>query len=929
MRSFPIILLLVLTALISRAQSITISGKVVDAATLKPIELASVYIVNTSFGTSADNNGNFSFQSDNIAGGDIIVSFIGYDTYRKRVVFGKEPINLGAIRLNASETVLNEVVVKASRDKAWEKDLKKFSSVFLGKDAFAEECTIQNPWVIDIDNSESTFTAKSVSPIVIINNALGYMVKFSLKRLVSNTEGYSIEGDAYFMALAPPTSKEGDRWTKNRNAVYRRSVTNLLRSMVNKTSYGEGFVMYTELSGGGGSFTRMSRFSDNLGKKLQLADTNKLVSKQPGTDKFIVTIPGRVEVHYLNEGSRIKVYQDIVYPISWITTKSTSVVVNASGFPADPTAVTVSGAMSEDRLSRMLPIDYSPDEKITKRQQHEVASTLPFLYEKIYMHTAKPFYHPGDQLWFKGYVNYQSPILRDSLSSTVYVDLIAPTKKIVASKVLQLDSGRFIGEIDIPNAIDAGTYNVRAYTNLQRNFGDSTLYLKPIAILDIQQSVENIPTQPTIPNEINIATPKEKFKPREKIEVTVHVVDSEGRPLHGDLSMSVTDIRQVSPVHTSSDITQVYPIGEPPAIDQTVIKSPFIVEHGITIKGRFKDNAGKPVKASLNVIQMNPKRVEFVESDLNGDFVVNHLMIYDSARFSITSTDRKGKIFGKATILDNDKPRIYHKDLSAPIRISIDKLTTRVYAKGNDSAKVLQEVEIRGAKVREEYTAEYRVKRPYGRPDYILDSKNFTSGYSDLLVALRGRFPGLIIRQASSGATANSEGETRWVVYLQRNERGSIARGPQEVLVTIDDAIMGGTPESILGMIHPDQVESVELRSRANVLYGNVSNGGVLAIYLKKGQSIATPETKTIGTVSATGYTFTPNFTGPDYDREPSKAPDYRALIHWEPIIPINNGVAKISFFAADLATTYQIEIEGVTSEGKPVRAIKLVVVGE
>jgi len=927
MRSLPLILLLTLAALVSHSQSVTISGRVVDATTLEPIPLASVYIVNTSIGTSADTEGNFSFQADNIAGGDIVISFLGYDTFRKRLVLGNEPINLGAVRLKPSETVLDEIVVKASRDKAWEKDLKKFSSVFLGKDAFADECTIQNPWVIDIENTKSTLTAKSLSPIVIVNNALGYLVKFSLKRLVSNTQGYSIEGDAYFLALAPQTPQDEDRWTKNRNAVYSRSVTNLFRSIVNKTSYGDGFVLYSEISGGGGSFTRMSRFSENLGKKLQLADTNKLVKKQPGTDKFIISIPGRIEVHYLNEGSRIKVYQDIIYPVSWITAESNSVVVNANGFPTDPTAVTVSGAMSEDRLSRMLPIDYRPNERLTKRQQQQVKSTLPFVYEKIYVHTDKPFYHPGEQLWFKGYVNYQSPLLRDSLSQTVYVDLISPAKKIIQSKVLQLDSGRFIGEIDIPGAVDAGTYNVRAYTNLQRNFGDSTLYLKPIGIVDIQRSIEPVAVQATPLNEINITTSKEKYKLREKIEVSISLTDKEGQPLPGDLSMSVTDITQVPPIRTSADITQVYPIIDAPNIDPTLVKSPFIVEHGITIRGRFTDNDGKPMKASLNVIQLNPQRVEFVQSDYNGDFVVNNLMIYDSARFSITSTDKKGKTFGKATILDNERARIYHKELLTPIVLSKDRQVARVYARGNDSAKVLQQVEIRGSRVPEEYTAEYRIKRPYGRPDFILNSKDFTTGYSDMLTALRGRFPGLIIRQAGNPNSASADGIMRWVVYLQRNERGSILRGPQEVLVTVDDAIMAGTPESVLGMIHPDQVESVELRSRANVLYGNVSNGGILAIYLKKGASIVGREPKPINTVKATGYTFAPNFTGPDYDHEPSKTPDYRSLIHWAPVIPMSNGVAKISFFAADLPTTYQIEIEGVTSEGKPVRAVRTVVV--
>ncbi len=915
---------LLLLAFCADAQQVTITGRVIDAKTLEPIPFAHIFIVNTAIGSAAGADGNFTFQCDNLGTADAVISSVGYDPYKKHIVFGEGPLNLGTIKLKTSETILDEVVVKSSRDKAWEKNLKKFKATFLGRDEFAQECIIQNPWVIDIQNDESThtLTAKSLAPIIVINNALGYMVKFSLKRFASSTSGYSIEGDTYFMLLAPPNPKEGERWEKNRETVYKRSLTNLLRSIVTHQIEGQGFALYTELAGGGGAFTRMSRFSENLGKKIQLADTNKLSTSQ-GNDKFLVTLPGRLETHYLNGGSTKRVYQDIINPISWIELKSNSVVVNSRGIPADPTAITVSGDMSEDRLSRMLPLDYIPKDLRVTPQHKQAVEILPSLYERIYVHTDRPYYYPGEQLWFKGYINYQTPSFRDSLSNTVYIDLITPTKEIVASKVLQADTGRFVGEVRLPSTLPAGTYNIRAYTNLQRNFGDSTLYVKPIPIVELKDMIERVAAQPTSSEELTITTTKEKYKTREKIEVTVNVTDEEGTALLGDLSMSVTDIKQVSPIVTSEDIVQRYPITSVPAFNTRVGKRPFVVEHGITVKGRFLDNAGKPVRTSLNVIQLKPRDLVLVESDADGYFTINHLAIYDSTRFLVSPLDKRLK--GKAVLIENEKPSIYYKDLKSPLKIQATTSVQRdlTYVKDSET-RLLDEVEIRGAKVHEEFTPEFRVKRSYGKADYVVNARDITTGYNDMLMALQGRFPGLIIRQA-----ANQGEAIHWVVYVARNGVGSFVLGPQEVLVTVNDAIMSGTPESVLSMIHPSQVETVELRTRTNVLYGNVSNGGVLSVYLKKGESIGDTKTPTMGTVKATGYTFVESFSGPDYDSEQNDQPDFRSLIHWTPIVPVNSkGVATVSFFAADLETTYQIEVEGITSEGRPVKAIKTISVG-
>lgn len=929
MRSVVVVLLICglwmpFTAL---AQQTIITGQVVDSQTQRPIPFTHIFIANTSSGTTANDEGKFQFLSDDLGEADVVLSFTGYETQRKHIVYSKEAVDVGIIELDPSEMQLDDVVVMSVRDAAWEKDLKKFKNLFLGKDEFAAACTIENPHVLNFetDDATRTFTAKAAVPLKITNRALGYEISFFLKKMTSNTEGNSIEGDAFFGLLQATSQAELDLWAKNRETQYNHSLTNLLRSIVEHNINERGFSLYTEKDVNA-PFKRASRFGDNLGKTVERADTVALMKPQPGTDKFIISFKGRLEAHYRNEKARTKAYNDLTYSVSWLALKSDAIVVNSQGIPSKPMDLDVSGAMSQVQVAGMLPLDYFPGGTDDRERQLQVATALPYFYEQIYVQTDKPYYYAGEQLWFKGYINYMTQSFRDSLSRTVYVDFITPQRKILLTKTLLIDSGRFSGQLELPIGTDAGTYNFRAYTNLQRNFNDSLLFVKPVPVLELKDFVEKVPAKEVAQSGVLITTSKEKYKTREKIEVKVKLTDEKGRPIRGDLSMTVTDVKQVSPIKVSPDILERYPIRALPALKPSVAKKPFVVEYGITVNGQFLNNAGKPQRAEVNVVQMNPRDLILTESDANGRFTINHLGIYDSARFSITATDSKGKAYGRGIILPNDKPMLIYKKLKDSLRIATATSAQRDVSKFDMSGEVrmLDEVEVRAKRIREEDMPDFRFKRPYGRATYALTSKDFNASiYPNMMMLIQGRFPGLIVRQA-----LNADDIPRWVVYLVRNEKGSLYN-MKEVTVTVNDNVMSGTPESILSLINPSTVEAVELRTGINVLYGSLANNGILSIYLKDGSEIGREPAKTIGTVSAPGYTFSPSFTSPDYDTDKGERADYRSLIFWSPYVPFwSDGLAAVSFFSADLITTYRIEVEGVTDEGKPVHAVKTIEIG-
>jgi len=76
---------------------------------------ASVYIENTSYGTTSNENGYFEIKDIPQSNYTLHVSFIGYDVYKKEINLINTPVlDLGEIELGNGSITLNEVVIKGS-----------------------------------------------------------------------------------------------------------------------------------------------------------------------------------------------------------------------------------------------------------------------------------------------------------------------------------------------------------------------------------------------------------------------------------------------------------------------------------------------------------------------------------------------------------------------------------------------------------------------------------------------------------------------------------------------------------------------------------------------------------------------------------------------------------------------------------------------
>jgi len=903
-----------------------IQGRVLDSKTLEALPFANVFLNNTTIGTITDTNGKFNLTSIKEPGTyELVFSFVGYETYKRKVNVDAETLDMGIIKLIPSELELDAVEVGGTRDKDWEKKLKKFKKVFLGDDKQAAACILTNPWVIDFpkDNNGNRFLAKASAPIEIENKALGYKVVFYLSSFWHDLTGYSIIGNARFSELKSVDAEEIMKWKKNRKESYQHSIHHLFKSIIEHKINGEGFNLYTETEGNKNATSRSNLFYSELGQTILPYDTTTLVTPEKQKGFYRITLNGRVEVHYRKEKASVRTYRDVFGPVSWIRLNNNFVIVNKDGFAKNPSDVVVSGDMSASRVANMLPLDYKPEQIAGGVDK----INFSMYQEQIYVHTDKPYYYPGETIWYKGYVNYATPAWRDSLSQTVYVELIdRKLKSIVISKTLRITNGFFNNDFRLPDTLAAKVYYLRAYTNFNRNFGDENLYTKPLPVLNLtykaypRKAIEADEAD----NLLTITADKRTYKTREKITLTMKLRDDDDKPVLSNLSVSVVDSMRVAPVNISGTILNDYPIKEM-EVNRINTDMPFQVEYGINFSGRFFNESNKPEKATLNVLQLNPNNFAMTQSDDDGIFYVSGLSFYDTATFSVQANREKGKAYGRSEWVKNKMAAIGFKESEYQIDLLKTESPQRILSEyeAPKGAFILQEVVIRSAKISEEYEVGYRKKRSYGKPDYVIKKKDINSSYGNLLLTLPGKVPGLVVRQA-----INDGEETKWVVYIERGGQNSSILYPKEVIVTINDVLALGTPEEILSSIDPAIVESVEVKTGVNVLYGSIGGNGIVSVYTKK--DFEKPEeTKAIEVMKVPGYSAARKFSAPDYNdpKTDTSQPDYRSTIYWNADVTTDSktGLATISFFAADLAGKYRVVAEGVTGKGEPVRCVYFV----
>ncbi len=871
-----------------------ISGVIKDKSNGKSVAGADVFINNSSWRTTTDKEGAFALIGLDPSFMDVVVYKKGFTVFKSSFRVQENKEYKLALEIVPEAPGTNSGKTKKDEDR--EKNLEWFTIGLLGSDDFARSCKIENSKSIQFQRIGESLLVTCNEPIKIENTALGYQLTLFLREYNANAHTATYQALTYYTKSASEDFVLQSQWERNRLKAFWGSSRHLFQSLVDGTTVQDGFLLFDQ-------------------------EANALAPKDIVTTS---KIPGYGSISFARETKVIFNMEPTITGVvtSEVASQSSTIVPLASvdvtrkGILFNSQSVTIKGSMANEKLGSSLPIDYEPTASLEEEKVDWKNFSL--LREKVYLQTDRDYYYPRETIWLKAYLGYSMLALRDTLSQTLYVELISPEKVRIDSKIYPIKEGVAWGDFRLSEDLPTGQYYLRAYTNWMRNYGDSSLFVKTIPILKVDENVElqNQQFQNSISPEVAITINKNSFKAREPVELSVQIKDENGKFVKSNLSVAVVDAVvsvPLSPLQiTNSKVLKVEPVEAPNKYFEQIS---YFMERGISFQGVVKDSKNVAAPARLEIIQGNMDNLISMETDEQGEFLVTGVKFNDSLVFAFKPFNKKGKLFlGRVDLLPREIPSLNFELKPLDLKLKKEDALQRIQNSYNpdEGVTMLKEVEVKSSKLAK--TEPTEAVRIYGSPDYVVTGDNIRSTVAgtNFLVGLQGKVPGLRVIQNADG-----------VISVRVGRASSFSSSTEPVILV--DGVLFPDAQSI-SALSPSMVDRVEVVTRASPQYGSRGSNGVIAIYTKSGFSAQTPEPNYLS-YKIPGYNKPRTFFSPDYSITNNSAiPDFRTTIFWRPDLKTDErGVATCRFYTADLATRYRIVVEGITEKGTPVRSVSYI----
>jgi hypothetical protein len=105
--------------------------------------------------------------------------------------------------------------------------------------------------------------------------------------------------------------------------------------------------------------------------------------------------------------------------------------------------------------------------------------------DRVYLHFDKPFYEPGESIWFSAYVRDGQTLKPSRKSDIVYVELLNPKGGVEKKLTIISKNGKAAGDFLLDNEALGGMYKIRAYTNWMKNEGEENSFERDLQVQDI------------------------------------------------------------------------------------------------------------------------------------------------------------------------------------------------------------------------------------------------------------------------------------------------------------------------------------------------------------------------------------------------------------------------------------------------------------
>ena len=448
------------------------------------------------------------------------------------------------------------------------------------------------------------------------------------------------------------------------------------------------------------------------------------------------------------------------------------------------------------------------------------------------------------------------------------------------------------------------------------------------------------------PNQWQITTDQPTYGKREKVSLQIAAKDSEGNPVEGTFSVSITDRKSIQPDSLADNIlsnllltSDLKGYVEDPAfyflnqdartlrsIDylmmthgwrrhkmENVLRTPSLnftnyIEKGQTISGRIMGFFGANVKTGpICVLAPKYNIIATTETDEKGQFIVN-TSFRDSTTFLVQARTKKG--FAGVDIL-MDPPQYpvathkapYFNGATTFMEDYLMNTRDQYYMEGGMRVYNLKEV-----------TVTAKRERPSSKSIYTGGINTYTveedrlQGYGQTAFDAASRLPSVTITNGSE-------------IHIRNNSEPAI--------IVIDDIVYEDASD-ILKDIQVSDMSSISLLRGADaVILGPRASGGAVVITLKDPRNLPARPAQGIITYTPLGYSESVEFYHPTYDtpeKKNAQRSDFRSTVYWNPELRLDaEGKATIEYYTPDSTAPEDIIIEGVDKNGKVCRILQTI----
>ncbi|HEY4150881.1 MAG TPA: carboxypeptidase-like regulatory domain-containing protein [Chitinophagaceae bacterium] len=339
-----------------QSEQLVVTGTVIDSATGQPLAGASVFCQNTTFGTISKSDGAFALYLP--AGGyDLVISYTSYETRILRI-HGPAAATLSIV-LKPKDKSLEEVAVTGSAMVAdgYSKYGQFFFDHFVGTSPNALQCSIQNPEVLQFYfyKKRNRLKVKATDDLVIVNNALGYKIKFQLDTFAYeySTDISTYTGFPFFEEL-PANDSLKAVWKENRENAYAGSRLHFVRSWYDSTLADEGFVI--ERVDSASKTLKTYPIDDPYDSSMYRVVENNDVEINYNGRMRIIFKNAQPDPQYLRSNH----LPNTLHSQISIIDIDDGFIIQQNGYFYDQNDVTNAGYWSWQKLGDVLPYDYNP-----------------------------------------------------------------------------------------------------------------------------------------------------------------------------------------------------------------------------------------------------------------------------------------------------------------------------------------------------------------------------------------------------------------------------------------------------------------------------------------------------------------------------------------------------------------------------------------